>query len=83
MVFTVRLYVCFPGCSKDNRVSFNKKVMASFKKEMARLSGKKGKFEIWFYVILICPMPARLASNVDLFEWGVLVKAQKWLCIIQ
>jgi hypothetical protein len=46
MVFTVRLYVCFPGCSKDNRVSFNKKVMASFKKEMARLSGKKGKFEI-------------------------------------
>lgn len=31
------------GCSKDNRVSFNKKVMASFKKEMARLSGKKGK----------------------------------------
>lgn len=33
----------FQGCSKDNRVSFNKKVMASFKKEMAKLSGTKGK----------------------------------------
>ncbi|XP_028392909.1 SPARC-related modular calcium-binding protein 1-like isoform X2 [Dendronephthya gigantea] len=28
------------GCSKDNRISFNKKVMASFKKEMA---GRRGK----------------------------------------
>lgn len=31
------------GCSKENRVSFNKKVVTSFKKEMAKLSKKKGK----------------------------------------
>ena len=31
------------GCSNDNRVNFNKKVMASFKKEMGRLSGTRGK----------------------------------------
>ena len=45
-LFNANVFVFFSGCSKDNRVSFNKKVMASFKKERAKLSGEKGKFEI-------------------------------------
>jgi hypothetical protein len=43
----------FPGCSKDNRVSFNKKVMANFKKEMAKFSGKKGKFEMFVEIVQV------------------------------